>query len=197
MSVLSPVVDYFDGANRRIHLLQGVTQFHWITDIYAEYRHWRRTDEAAQKWFPLMKADGNIPKGGGKFTPRYLTLLNGTRLVPYDEANANAITTTGEAITDNPEVDPNPFDLSTLSNPIQIYITPSEAEIIVINGSGGGSGASAAEIWAHPSRTLSAAGNNAVADTVWDESLNDHQNAGSSGKKLKESLKTGEFIALK
>lgn len=137
MSVLSPVVQSWDGENRRAYLYQGITTFDWILDIYHEYRDWRKNFEDARVWRPLLRAEGNIPKGGGKFTPRYVVLLEGFRIIPFDENIA--LTATGEAVTDNPDVDPNPFDLSTRTQPIQVYITPSEAEVIVVGGSGGDS----------------------------------------------------------
>jgi hypothetical protein len=128
MSVLVPVVDSWDGAARRIYLKEGVTAFHWITDIYHEYRYWRRTVETSHLWAPLMIAAGNNPKGGGKYTPRYITLLSGTRVVPFDENILIEIT--GEAITDNADVDPDPFDTSTRTNAIKLYITPPASELV-------------------------------------------------------------------
>jgi len=139
MSVLVPVVEEWDGENRYIKLKTGVTEFHWIEDIYEEYRYERRTNEDFRKWRPFMVAAGNIAKGGNKFTPRFLTLLNDAKVVPFDEVGVITLTTLGECITDNPDVNPSPFYLDELTTPIQIFITPSESEIILIN-SGGGSG---------------------------------------------------------
>lgn len=128
MSVAQPVIDSFDGASRRIFLKQGVSAFHWIEDIYREYIHERSVTEDFRKWFPFMVQAGNEPKGGGKFTPRYITLLNGCRVVPYDENIL--ITVTGEAITDNAEVDPDPFDTTSRTQAVKLYITPPAAEIV-------------------------------------------------------------------
>lgn len=134
MSVASPVIQSIDGLNRRIYLKQGVTEFHPIEDIYKEYRNLRRTDENLRKWEPLIRAEGNINKGAGKATPRYLVLISGTKFVPFDE-NAQLIVT-GEAITDNPDVDSDIFDTSGLTQPLKVYYAPSEAEIIFINPNG-------------------------------------------------------------
>jgi len=128
MSVAVPVVDSWNGDTRRIYLKQGVTTFHWIEDVYKEYRNWRRTAEVARVWDPLMRAAGNDPKGGGKYTPRYVTLLDGCRVVPYDENIL--IEVTGEAITDNADVDPDPFDTSTRTQPLKLYITPPASELV-------------------------------------------------------------------
>jgi len=140
MSVAVPVVGSWDGEARRIYLLQGVTSFHWIDDVYKEYRYWRRTDEASRKWAALLVAAGNNPKGGGKFTPRYITLLDGARVVPYDENILIAVS--GEAITDNADIDPDPFDTTTRTQPLKLYITPPAAEVIVVEvgGTEGGGG---------------------------------------------------------
>lgn len=128
MSVAVPVIDSIDGFLRRAYLKPGVSLFHWIEDIYREYIRLRRTDEALRKWAPMMRQAGNDPKGGGKYTPRFITLLEGFRVIPYDENIL--ITVTGEAITDNPDIDPDPFDTSTRTNPLKLYITPPAAEIV-------------------------------------------------------------------
>jgi hypothetical protein len=138
MSVAAPVVETWDGENRRVYLKQGITTFHWIDDIYSEYRQQRRVVEVFRKWAPLMVAAGNAPKGGGKYTPRYLILLGGTRVIPYDEHIT--LVAKGEAITDNPEEDPDPFDTSTRYNPLKVYLEPSSAEVIRVDGIGGGGG---------------------------------------------------------
>lgn len=135
MSVLNPVVDSWDGANRRIYLRQGVSEFHPVTDIYAEYKYARANVEALRKWSPLIRAEGNIKKSSTKATPRYLVLVDGTKVVPYDENGS--LYQTGEMITDNPEVDPSIYDISGLVNSVRIFIAPSEAEIIYVStGSG-------------------------------------------------------------
>lgn len=133
------VVASWDGDNRRIYL--ATNSFHPI-DLYREYRTWRRLNDAARVWDPLMKMDGNIPKGGGKSTPRYLTLLSdsngiGTKIVPMDQSHTLEIT--GEIITDQPDTDPEIIDISSLlsTSKVRINYAPAEAEIIQVStGSG-------------------------------------------------------------
>lgn len=132
MSVAVPVVETWDGLNRRIYLKQGVTAYNWIDDIYKEYRYQRRINESFRKWKALLMASGNNLKGGGKYTPRFITLLEGTKIIPYDENIS--IRVSGEAITDNADVDPELFDTSGRTQPLKLYIEPSEAEIIIISG---------------------------------------------------------------
>jgi hypothetical protein len=131
MSVLSPVVATWSGTTRRIYLKQGVSEYYPIEDIYHEYRNERSTNEDFRKWEPLLKAEGNIPKGGGAFTPRYVVLLDDTKIVPYDETLR--LDQLGDMITDDPDVDPTLYDTSTLTVPKVIFIKPSEAEIIQLN----------------------------------------------------------------
>jgi hypothetical protein len=125
------VVASWDGANRLIYLASGVTTFHPIDDIYREYREERRTSEAFRVWLPFMVAVGNDPKGGGKFTSRYLLLLNGVKIVPFDEANT--ITVTGEVLSDDQT---EPFDYSTITNPVVVKYQPPDTELVEIPGSG-------------------------------------------------------------
>lgn len=135
MSVATPVVETWDGANRRIILKQGVTEFHFVTDIYTEYRNQRRLDENLRKFEPLVEARGYESKGAGKFTSRFLVLLtdgNGltTKVVPYDEAGE--ITALGEAITDVADTDPSLFDITGITNPVIINYTPPDTELVEV-----------------------------------------------------------------
>ncbi len=131
MSVLTPVVDAWDGTARLIFLKQGVSDYYPIEDLYHEYRNERRTNEDLRKYEPFLRAEGNIPKGAGAFTPRYVVLLDGTKIVPYDEVLR--INQLGDMITDDPDVDPSLYDVSTLTVPKVIFIKPSEAETIQLN----------------------------------------------------------------
>lgn len=133
MSVLTPIINNIDGTLRRIYLKQGVSDYYPIEDIYHEYRNLRRTDENLRKYEPLLRAEGNVPKGGGAFTPRYVVLLDGTKIVPYDESLQ--INQLGDMITDDPDTDPTLYDISGLTTAKAIFIKPSEAETIQLNSS--------------------------------------------------------------
>lgn len=125
------VVDTWDGANRRIYLASGVTEFHPIDDVYREYRTARRIDESFRVWEPFMRAVGHEPKGGGKYTPRYLLLLDGVKIICFDESTT--ITVTGEVLTDDQT---DPFDYSTRTQPVVVRYQPAEAELISVGTSG-------------------------------------------------------------
>lgn len=132
MTVSTPVIDYIDGSARRIYLKQGVSDYYPIEDVYHEYRTRRREDtDGLRKWEPLLKADGNVAKGGGAFTPRYVVLLDETKIIPYDESlQLNQL---GDIITDTPDTSPNIYDVSGLTVAKPIFIKPSEAETIQLN----------------------------------------------------------------
>jgi hypothetical protein len=106
-------------------------------DIYKEMRAFRRTDETLRKWNLFMRAEGNISKGGGKFTERYVTLLGGTRLVPFN--SSHELTITGTIITDNGLEGVATFNRSGLTSTtvVDINYVPPQVEVIVVTiGSG-------------------------------------------------------------
>lgn len=132
MSVGTPIIDYIDGANRKIFLKQGVSDYYPIEDIYHEYRRLRALDtNGIRKFEPFLTAEGNKSKGGGAFTPRYVVLLDGTKIVPYNESlQVNQL---GDMITDNADVDPLLYDVSNITVGKTIFIKPSESETIQLN----------------------------------------------------------------
>lgn len=126
-----PVVASFDWPNRRIYMAEAT--WHPL-DVYREMRADRRLNEYGRQFDPLVKYDGNVPKGGGKFTPRYMTMLQGAKIVPVDGGTEPITDVQGEIITD----DQTPFiDVSSLTTKPQVNYAPAEAEIIeVMTGSG-------------------------------------------------------------
>ena len=132
MSVLNPIISSINGLTRRIYLKAGVSDYFPIEDLYHEYRRIRSLDtNSIRKYEPLIKAEGNVPKGGGAFTPRYVVLLDGTKIVPFNESLQ--INQLGDMITDNPDIDATLYDISGLTTAKPIFIKPSEAETIQLN----------------------------------------------------------------
>lgn len=123
-----PVVASWDGANRRINLsIETVNATVSPVEIYREYRIARRTDESLRKWSPFMQYVGNVPKGGGKATPRYMLLLEGAKIVPYDASGTTVLD--GEILTDDQST---PFDYSLMTNPVVLQPSPADAEIVFV-----------------------------------------------------------------
>ena len=134
-----PIIDSIDGENRRIFLSADTvgTSINPI-DIYKEMRTLRRTDEDLRKFRLYMSASGNVPKGSGKFTERLVTLLQGTRIVPFN--TDHELTITGTIITDDGQEGIAAFDRSTLdlNTSVDINYVPPQVEIIEVVVGGGG-----------------------------------------------------------
>lgn len=130
MSVLDPKIDSVDPGARLIYLGTGVRSIHPIDDIYHEIRHRRVTDEALQQFFPPVTGGGAVPKGGGKFTPRYAIFGHGWRMVPEDVSHT--LNVTGEQITDDGQSGPACFDFTVLSAGTSVIVNyePPAAEIV-------------------------------------------------------------------
>ncbi len=125
------VVDHFDWVNRRIYM--AAASWHPI-EVYQEYRDERRTNEAARPYDNLVRYEGYVAKGGGKFTPRYMVMLDGAKIVPVDGGTAPVTTITGEIITD----DQSEFiDVAPLTVRPLVKYQPPEAEVIEVITSGG------------------------------------------------------------
>lgn len=132
------IVASIDAGARRIYLHADTvgSSFHPI-DMYKEVRTLRRLDESLRKYDNFMKASGNDPKGGGKFTERYVTLLLGTRIVPFD--TSHELTVVGTVITDDGQEGISTFDRSplTIGSEVAINYVPPQVEVIEVSvGSG-------------------------------------------------------------
>lgn len=132
------LVDHVDGVNRDIYLSSDTVgaSINPI-DIYKEVRTLRRTDESLRVWLPFMAAKGNDPKGGGKYTERYVILLNGTRLIPYNVSHTLIVV--GTVITDDGQEGIACFDRAPLSSTTRVdinYVPPQVEVITVSSGSG-------------------------------------------------------------
>lgn len=104
-------------------------------DIYKEVRALRRTNEAHRKFQPMIIAGGNVEKiPGVSYTPIYVQLLNGCRIVPYDQQqNLKVIRDT---FTDDGLAGRDCFDRSGLTNIVDIDIDFPEIEIRIVAGLG-------------------------------------------------------------
>ena len=127
------LIHHIDPVERRIYLSQETVDasIHPI-DIYKEMRTLRRTDETLRPYDVFLKAYGNVPKGSGKYTERYVVCINGTKIVPYD--TSQILTITGTIITDDGYEGVYCFDRSKLSPGIEVDINyvPPQVEVIQI-----------------------------------------------------------------
>ena len=110
-------------------------------DIYKEMRTLRSSDETLREFDVFMSAFGNVSKGGGKFTERYVR-LNDCVIVPYD--TSHILTITGTLINDSGQEGILVFDKSPLSatTSVDIAYVPPQVEVIEVSS---GSGLDAAQ----------------------------------------------------
>jgi len=74
---------------------------------------------------------GNTPKGGGANTERYLVMLDGTKLVPWDEPGF--VQVSGVVIGDDGSAEgPGQFDRSLITSAVDISYTPKQVEVLEI-----------------------------------------------------------------
>jgi hypothetical protein len=137
-------IDHLDFLNKRIYLKAGTTTYHPVDDIYKEVRYIRAHDFSLRNMRIPVTAEGAIPKGGGKFTPRLAILRYGWRIVPQDSTHALYIS--GEQITDDGQSGPACMDTSVLSpgTSVTIHYEPATAEML--SSAGGSNWPTAAEI---------------------------------------------------
>lgn len=163
------VINYIDGPNRDIYLHSDTVgaSIHPM-DIYKEMRTLRKNDEDLRKYDVFLSAYGNVAKGGGKYTERYVRENAGTRIVPYD--TSHTLTITGTIITDDGQEGIDCFDRGPLTSTtiVDINYIPPQVEVIQVSS---GSGVSAQDVLD-------------IADQVWNEASSAHTIAGSMGEVL-------------
>lgn len=136
------LVASFDGQTRRITLSAESVDASWTPlELFTEYLRHRRDDHQFRGWEPLVRMVGGQPKGGGAFAPRFLQLLTDrrgitTKIVLPDSGPYRTIVD-GEIATDQPDTDPEPFDVSGLTTAVIIDYKPPDTEVVVVGGSGG------------------------------------------------------------
>ena len=132
------LVATIDGPNRDIYLSANTVGVDIIPmNIYKEVRTLRRLNVDLRKYEMFISAFGNVDKGGGKATERYIQLNSGTRIIPYDVSHV--LTITGIMITDDGQEGIACFDRTPLSGSTNVdinYIPPQVEIITVIGGSG-------------------------------------------------------------
>ncbi|MFZ5531487.1 MAG: hypothetical protein ACOY4U_10635 [Pseudomonadota bacterium] len=147
-----PLIQTINGATRRIYLdpayaIAGELTFHPVLHLYPEYKTQRQTNEAVRPYDAFMAAYGNVAKGGGKYTPRYLMLLAGTKLVVPN--GITKVWITGELLTDDAS---DPFDDTLLTNKCRFYFQPPTAESVAAGGGGAATPQQIADaVWANAS----------------------------------------------
>ena len=173
------IISHIDGPNRDIYLHADTVgaSVHPI-DIYKEMRQLRASNEELRKYDVFLRAYGNVYKGGGKYTERYVQEVNGTRIIPYD--TSHTLTIIGTIITDDGQEGVACFDRSSLSptTVVDINYQPPQVEVIeVATGS-------------IPAQE--------IAEAVWNADISQYNTSNTFGNFIQNKVLTVlKFIGLK
>lgn len=130
---MSTLVEHVDYVNRRIYLSEYTVNNDVDTlEIYKEVRAQRVLNDEHRSFKPMIIGGGNITKITGRtFTPAYVQLLHGCRLVPYDLSHLLRVTR--DTFTDDGLAGRDCFDRSSLSAGIAVDIDIDFPEIEIRN----------------------------------------------------------------
>lgn len=131
------MIDHIDPLNRLVYLDDStVNATIQPIDIYREMRNLRQNDETLRPYdvFMTMKGAEKKNQDGTKRTERYLVLLEGTLIVPYD--TSHTLTVDGTIITDSGLEGVQTFDRANLSagTEVDINYVPKQVEVITTGG---------------------------------------------------------------
>ncbi len=155
----------FDGANKLIICSPGVTSF-TAEGVYSRWKEWVLQSPANAGHLPAFENSlGGNPLGGGISLGGYIFITNGWKIRPQEANHRLDVIGNLFPVPDNADV----FQATLGSYNVLISLNTSSLTQQVI--SGGGSGASAAEI----------------ADAVWDADLSGAQPNNSAGDTLKKA----------
>lgn len=132
-----PVIQTVDYPNKKIYLHSDTATCDELDtlDVYREVRALRRTNEAHRKFDPMVVAGGNIEKiAGVSYTPAYVQLLYGCRIIPYD--TDHCIKLVRDTFTDDGYSGIDCFDRTGLTSKVDIDVDIQEVEIRIISTGG-------------------------------------------------------------
>lgn len=131
----------FDGANRRIYLSPNVTTFSVKDDFYSNWKEWMRLRDNT-KYLPAFRTIGGDSVGGGQYAGDIYFLINGWQIVVNTTVKVNGI-----LYHDDPL---DPFIVQSGGG-----VTSTVSNLAIgYTAEGSGSGATAADVWSHPTRSL-------------------------------------------
>lgn len=208
-----------DFANSLIIMDGGAVEYD-VQGVYSIWKDTIRLTNNAQYDFAFSIVGGNTISSG-KYIPFYTFQANGWKVRP-DEAD-HTLNVVGGVLVGEAGADPFVDTLGAYTVRI-LFEQPVQAITV---STGGGGGATAAEVWAYATRRLSATGitdittglateanatTNAndiqsdiaglptaatIADAVLDEAVAGHQTSGSLGKVVKDGSDSAELASIK
>jgi hypothetical protein len=131
------MIDRIDPVNRLVYLDASTVNADFAPiDLYKEMRQMREDDESLRGYdvFMTMKGSDKKNASGTKRTERYLVLLDGTKIIPYD--TNHTITITGVIISDDGLEGSECFDTAPISGLVNINYSPKQVEVITVTTNG-------------------------------------------------------------
>lgn len=135
-----PVVSTVNYITKRIYLHADSVGVDLDTmDIYKEVRALRASDEQFptphRNFKPMIIQGGNIQKTPTTKTAKYIQLLYGCRIVPYD--TNQSLRVVRDTFTDDGFDGRDCFDKTSLSNSVDIDYEVDKVEVVEVNTAGG------------------------------------------------------------
>tara|TARA_R110002126_G_scaffold5296_3_gene28085 strand:+ start:713 stop:1327 length:615 start_codon:yes stop_codon:yes gene_type:complete len=118
-----------------------------LINVYLEHIIRRAANANGERRFPRMVLSIGNESAGGEFTPQYVDMQNGVRLVPYNTSHAPLITPT-PLISRNENLSGRDlFDRSSLTSGVEVDIDyrPEISGFKIVNVSGGSTDLSSIE----------------------------------------------------
>ena len=165
----------FDGVNKLIKVVTGVTSLDVQADIYGNWKEWMLVRENA-KYSQALTAVGGDPITDTQSVGITYFLENGWRIKMWE--GDHQLSVAGNIYTrepgEDPYVEPDGKYKVTIST-----VRSNLVDLISIEGSGGSN--------------VSAS---AIANSVWDKPLDEIVSTGTTGEKLKKNLTKTQFLSL-
>lgn len=156
----------FDGPNKLIVVNTGETSLDAKIDIYSDWKEWIIQGDNS-KFLQALRTVGGDPTTGGQFISPYYFIMNGWRIRPYE--GDHMLIVDGNLYDDGGA---NPFVPTVGNYNVLINLTTSvNAVTEVVTASG-------------VEASISEQDKLDISDRVWDETLAEHQQAGSTGEAL-------------
>jgi hypothetical protein len=151
----------FDGASRVIYVHPEVTNLDIRADVYSGWVDWVVLRDNS-KFLPALRYTGFDPIGGGQYTGDSYFLTNGWKL----SVDLAKVRVTGVLFSDN-------YDTAYYTPSLVAQYPATVSSLVNTVSVPGGSGTSASDLWAHPSRTLTTPTATAIenANAVWAHSF--------------------------
>jgi hypothetical protein len=142
----------FDAAAKLIILSSGTVSMS-VRDVYSRWKQWMQTSDNC-KYLPAFSTTGgdDIDPSAGTSIPAYMFLTNGWRIRPQ-EANHTLNVNDGVLVVAGGG---DPF-VNTLGGYVVRINYSQPVQAITVSTGGGSGGATAADIWAYGTRTLTTA----------------------------------------